>query len=68
MRKETDGFRLDPLNAFSLNRLNNVNNFETGLSGTIGLDYELKSNGKDFDFSLAQVINEEENKKMASKS
>ncbi len=68
MRKETDGFRLDPLNAFSLNRLNNVNNFETGLSGTIGLDYKIKSNGNDFDFSLAQVINEEENKKMASKS
>ena len=68
MRKETDGFRLDPLNAFSLNRLNNVNNFETGLSGTIGLDYKIKSNGNDFDFSLAQVINEKENKKMASKS
>ena len=66
MRKETEGFRLDPLNAFSLNRLNNINNFETGLTGTIGLDYELKSNGKDFDFSLAQIINEKENKKMAS--
>ena len=46
--------------------MNNINNFETGLTGTIGLDYELKSNGKDFDFSLAQIINEKENKKMAS--
>ena len=40
--KDHDGFRLNPINAFSLNRLNNVNNFETGLSGTLGFDYKIK--------------------------
>ena len=30
MRKETSGSKLDPINAFSLDRLNNINNFETG--------------------------------------
>ena len=40
MRKETSGSRLDPINAFSLNRLNNINNFEKGLNSTIGFDYK----------------------------
>ena len=30
MRKEEEGFILDPINAFSLNRLENLNNYETG--------------------------------------
>ena len=34
----------------------------------IGLDYEIKDNNKEFDFSIAQVINEKENKKMSSES
>ena len=67
MRKETNGSRLDPVNAFNIDRLNNKNNFETGISSTIGLDYSLKSNNKNFDFSVAQIINEKENKKMHSK-
>ena len=37
MRKEDTGNRLTPLSAFSIDRLDNEKNFETGLSGTIGL-------------------------------
>ncbi len=68
MRKEENGNRLNPINAFSLNRLDNLNNYETGFSGTLGFDYKLKNKKKSFDFSLAQVINEKENKKMHSKT
>ena len=70
MRKENEGFRLNPINAFSLDRINNLNNFETGLSATFGFDYNFsnKNNSRNFDFSVAQIINEKENKKMHSKS
>ena len=51
-----------------MDRLDNINNFETGLSSTVGFDYKIEKNDKNFDFSLAQVINEKENKKMASKT
>ena len=68
MRKEQSGSRLTPINAFSLNRLNSINNFETGLTGTIGFDYEYKSQQTKLDFSLAQIISEKENKKMSSKT
>ena len=68
MRQEEDGNRLNPINAFSLNRLDNLNNYETGFSGTLGFDYKFKNDKKSFDFSVAQVINERENKKMHSKT
>ena len=68
MRKENSGSRLDPNSAFSMTRLDNINNFETGLSSTLGFDYKIKSNDKELDFSVAQIINEKENKKMASKT
>ena len=68
MRKETNGNRLNPLKAFSLDRLSNINNYETGLSATLGFDYKIKKNDKNFDFSVAQIINEKENKKMADKT
>ena len=48
--------------------MDNINNFETGLSATVGLDYEVKQKDKQFDFSVAQIINPKENKKMASKT
>ena len=52
-----------------MNRISNTNNFETGVSSAIGFDYKIKQNNlTKFDFSLAQVINEKENKKMADKS
>ena len=68
MRKEISGDRLEPITAFQMDRLDNINNFETGLSSTVGFDYKIEKNDKHFDFSLAQVINEKENKKMASKT
>ena len=64
MRKEEFGYRLDPINAFNINRADNKNNFENGLSSTLGLDYKIKSKNSDFDFSVAQIINDTENKKM----
>ena len=68
MRKEVDGNRLIPLTAFSMDRLDNLNNFETGLSSTLGFDYEIKGIEKKFDFSVAQIISEKENKRMPSKT
>ena len=68
MRKETDGSRLNPSKAFSMNKADDANNFETGLSSTIGFDYKIMKKQTNFDFSVAQVINEIENKKMSSKS
>ena len=35
MRDETEGSRLNPISAFSLNRLENDNNFETGLNAAL---------------------------------
>jgi LPS-assembly protein len=69
MRKELSGSRLDPNNAFNLNRLNNINSFETGNTATVGFDYNVKvNNNNKFDFSVAQIINEKENKKLNSKT
>ena len=69
MRKESGGSRLTPSNAFSMNRVNNINNYETGVSSTFGFDYKIKNYDlTKFDFSLAQIINEKENKKMTDKS
>ena len=68
MRKEEDGSKLDPIRAFNMNKLDNINNFETGLSSSVGLNYKVKNKEKEFDFSIAQVISEKENKQMSSKS
>ena len=68
MRKENSEFRLDPDSAFNINKLSNINNFETGLSSSIGFDYKINKNNNNFDFSVAQIISEKENKKMPSKS
>ena len=69
MRQEISGSRLTPSSAFGMNRVDNINNYETGVTGTVGFDYKIKKdNVTKFDFSLAQIINEKENKKMANKS
>ena len=68
MRKEKNGSKLDPIRAFNMNKLDNINNFETGLSSSVGLNYKVKNKEKEFDFSIAQVISEKENKQMSSKS
>ena len=67
MRKDQEGSRLDPINAYKLNRLGEINNFETGNTATLGFDYSIKKNNiNKLDFSVAQVINEKENKKFNS--
>ena len=68
MRKEVDGDRMDVERAFSIDRTYDNKNFETGLSSTIGVDYNFKKNNKDFDFSIAQIINEKENKNLHDKT
>ena len=42
MRKEENGSRLTPTNAFNLDRVENKNNFETGNSATLGFDFSIK--------------------------
>ena len=68
MRKQEEGFKLDSTNAFSLDRLETLNNYETGMTGTLGFDYKIKGKTKKFDFSVAQIVSEKENKKMNSKT
>ena len=69
MRQEDSSSRLTVNNAFNINRVDNIKNYETGLSATLGLDYNTKVGSySELDFSIAQVVNENENKKMASKS
>ena len=69
MRKEDSSSRLTTSTAFNLDKIENIYNYESGFSTTLGLDYKTKiQNKNEFDFSVAQVINEKENKKMASKS
>ena len=68
MRKEDDGFRLNPRNLYDMNRVDAFNNFENGLSAALGFDYELKKSEKIFDISLGQVLNEKENKNMSASS
>ena len=64
MRKETNYSKLDPSKAFQLDRLNNNNNFETGLTATVGFDYEIQKKDKNIEISMSQIFNETENKKM----
>jgi LPS-assembly protein len=65
MKKENDGTMLNASDLFSLNRLDNINNFENGLNATIGFDYEIDGKNNDFSFTGGQIINNKENKKMA---
>ena len=65
MKKEQDNVsKLNPARTFNLDRLNNNNNFETGLSSTVGFDYEIKKEDQKFDISVSQIINKKENKSM----
>ena len=63
MSKE-DRCRLDAQNIFSLDRIESDTKLETGLSATLGFDYELKDKDKDFQFSMGQIISEKKNKNM----
>ena len=64
MRKEENDSKLNPAKAFGLDRLNNNDNFETGLSATIGFDYEIRERDKRIDVSVSQIFNQKENKNM----
>ena len=69
MRQEESGSRLTVNDAFSLNRSGNSNSFETGNTLTLGFDYSVKTDDiEKFNFSVAQIINEKENKKLHSKT
>ncbi len=68
MREEDNKTRLNPRNIFSLDRLNSYNNFESGLSATLGFDYTIQDYNKELNFSIGQVINEKENKNMPASS
>ena len=68
MRKDNNNIRLNNKNIFSLDRLSSNNNFESGLSTTLGFDYEIKNNEKQLNFSIGQIINEKENPDMPSSS
>ncbi len=65
MRKQENGNKLNPLSAFNLNRIDDIRNYETGISSSIGFDYEVKKGDSNFDLSIAQIINKKENNKMA---
>ena len=73
MRK-IDSQRLTYDNLFNLNKINELDVIENGLSTSIGFDYKINkfnknSIGEDvFSFSAGQVISEKENKKMPSNS
>ncbi len=64
MRKETNNSKLGTSKAFELNKINSTNNFETGLSATMGFDYEIRDNNRKIGLSMSQVLNQKENKNM----
>ena len=69
MRKDDSGSRLTPTNSFNLDRINQINNFETGNTATLGFNYDVKEKNIDkFNFSVAKIISEKENKKISTKT
>ncbi len=68
MRKESGSSKLNGMNIFSVDRLNSQNNFENGLSASLGFDYNFEKASKIFSLSMGQVINESENKDLPSSS
>ena len=56
MRKEESGSKLTPDKAFSIDRSDQAYNLEKGLSATIGFDFEIKDEDKNFEFSLVKYL------------
>ena len=56
------------LNVFSIDRLDLDENFESGVNATIGLNYNIDNDNKQFDFNIGQIINFKENKNMPTVS
>ena len=64
MRKDEGEYGLNGKDIFSLNRLDSVENFESGTNLTLGLDYGYKNNNdSELNFSIGQIINEKKNNK-----
>ena len=66
-RRVNDKIRLNQNNIFTLDRMDQIDVIESGLSATLGFDYEMNkvdaSGGKKdelFSFSIGQIINEKE--------
>ena len=62
-------------NLFKLNKINNIDEVDTGTSLSLGFDYKIKDldnnkkiKGEKFSFSLGQVISAEQNRDLPSKS
>ena len=66
MRQETGGTKLTPDRAFSIDRSEQNYNLEKGLSATVGFDFEIKDEDKNFEFSIGQIISDKENTSMGS--
>ena len=70
MKKDSSAdFNLSEKNIFSLDRLQSSDNYESGTNISLGLDYQKKYEEKNYNFSIAQIINEKKtNKKMPASS
>jgi LPS-assembly protein len=65
MRKESEGTRLTPENSFSMDRSYQAYNLEKGLSATVGFDYELTKEDKNFQISVGQIVTDKKNDKIS---
>ncbi len=68
MRKHGPGARLNHHSVFALDRLNSEDNFESGLSATLGFDYRMRDNNRELDLTIGQIVSQKENKNMPSSS
>ena len=57
--------KLDPAKAFNMDRINSFNNYETGLSASLGLIFNATKVNNSLIFN-GQIFNKEENKEMPS--
>lgn len=64
--KNENGVKLDPISAFSLDRMNDSDKLEKGMSATVGFDYSLNKMDKELNLSVGQIIKTKEDNKMAS--
>tara|TARA_B100001057_G_scaffold360894_1_gene363273 strand:+ start:5041 stop:7443 length:2403 start_codon:yes stop_codon:yes gene_type:complete len=64
MRNEESGPKMKSESIFSLERLNAENNFESGLSATLGFDYEISGLDSIFNLSAGQIFKDRNNDNM----
>ena len=63
--KRNGGLKTDSENSFSMDRSYQSYNLEKGLSASIGFDYELTKDDKDFQFSVGQIVSDQKNNKIS---